>query len=140
MPPQRSRLIRGRIITDYSQVSVRSAPRKTAVGIIGLHGIALFGADAVCLHHKFITARFSYIESIQRVRHFPVFPCGRFLRGVRARPFAERHEHGLVIVAGRVADLSSCIRAPFPPEPPPARIFSVFGVSTTKGWLFPPMP
>ena len=94
-------LIRGRIITVTVKCPCGLRLIKTAVRIAGFHGVALFGADAECLHHKLIAAALSYIESIQRICHFPVLPCGRFLRRVRAHPFAERHEHGLVIVAGK---------------------------------------
>ena len=96
-----SSLVRGWIITVTIQSPCGLRLIETAVRIIGLHGVALFGTDAECLHHKFIAACFSYIKCIQRICHFPVLPCGRFLRRMRARPFAERHEHSLVIVTGK---------------------------------------
>ena len=73
---------------------------KSAVGIIRLHGIAVFRADAVCLHHQFIAAALTHIKGVQRVCHLPVLPGRRIPFVVGAVPLAERHEHRLVIVAG----------------------------------------
>ena len=70
------------------------------MGIVGLHGVAVFGTDAVSLHHQFIAAAFPHIKGIQRICHFPVFPCRRFFCGMRAGSLAERHEHCLVVIAG----------------------------------------
>ena len=73
---------------------------ESAVGIVGLHGVAVLGADAVSLHHQLIAAAFPHIKCIQRVCHLPILPCRRFFCGMRSCSFTERHENRLVIVAG----------------------------------------
>ena len=73
---------------------------ESAVRVIRFHGIAVLGADAVCLHYKFIAPAFPHIECVQRICHFPVFPCRHIPFVVGAVSFAERHKHRLVIVAG----------------------------------------
>ena len=93
-------LIRGRIITITVKGPCGLRLIKTVVRVIGFHGVALFGADAVCLHHKLIAAAFPGVKCVEGICHFPVLPCGCFFCGMRACTFAERHEHGLVIIAG----------------------------------------
>ena len=44
------------------------------------------------------------------------------------------------LLQDKVADLFSWINAPLPPPSHPLLIFSAFGVLTTNGWLFPPVP
>src|SRR5699024_271816 len=68
------------------------------------------------------------------------FHCGSSSGEWGRVPFTNGTNTVWSLLQPSVADLLSWISAPLPPPSQPERIFSVLGVSTTKGWLFPPVP
>ena len=96
-----SALVAGRIATVRIQASGSFRFVEAALGILGFHGVAVLGADAVNLDRQFIAPDLAHIVGVQRVRHiggFPLLPlCGRVWPGA----FHERHEYRLVIVAAQ---------------------------------------
>ena len=62
------------VFENHSQDTRYTGPLETAPTVNATYGVALFGADAVCLHHKLIAAVLPDVKGIQRVCHFPVLP------------------------------------------------------------------
>ena len=78
---------------------------KTAVRIVRLHGVALFGADAVNLNSQLIASGFAHIMGVQCVRYGSVFPLLPFIGRVGAGALHKRHKYRLVIVAAEGSGL-----------------------------------
>ena len=94
-------LVAGRISAVRIQASGSFRFVEAALGILGFHGVAVLGADAVNLDRQFIAPDLAHIVGVQRVRHIEGFPLLTLIGRVGTCAFHERHEHRLVVVAAQ---------------------------------------
>ena len=94
-------LVAGGIASVRIQASGSFRFVEAALRILGFHGVAVLGADAIHFDSQFITPGLAHIAGIQRVRHIGGFPLLSFIGSVGTGTFHERHEHRLVVVAAQ---------------------------------------